>query len=505
MGTQSALEVERKYDFPPGVDLPDVAGVAGIAQVRALDDEELDATYYDTPDLRLARAGTTLRRRTGGRDAGWHLKLQVGGDAREEVAHPAQGGSTTVPAELRALVRAQVRGGRVAPVVRLRTHRAVRQLLDDDGRVLAELADDRVTGELLDDAGGTTVWREIEIELVAGGEALLDVVGERLRATGAVPAGWPSKLARTLGDRLPGLSPPPLPARPTAGDVVLRHLRDQVSELVSRDAGVRRDAPDAVHKMRVATRRLRSALKTCRPVLDRGVTDPVRDELTQLASVLGEARDAEVLRDRLRTAVAALPPELVLGPARHRIDDELLGRHREAHGRVVAELDGARYLALLDSLDRLLDAPPWRPRAQRLAGKELRHLVRRTWRTLQEAAAAAAAASTAEQRAQLLHGVRKTAKQVRYAAEAAAEVLGQDVRELGERVEAVQVALGEYQDSILARTLLGELGAGAQLAGENGFTFGLLYGLESARAERAEATYDQLWQVLAHERSRWLR
>lgn len=515
----SALETERSYDVAPGLVLPELAGVGGVAQVRALEDERLDATYYDTADLRLARSGITLRRRTGGRDGGWHLKLPVGGDSREEISLAADplpvgplpvgplpvDGDPAVPAELHALVRARVRDAELVPVVRLHTQRAVRQLLDEDGGVLAELADDDVTAEVFGEIVDLQVWRELEIELVAGGEELLDAVATGLQDIGAVPVGWPSKLARVLGSRLSDSLSSAAGTRRTAGDAVLQHLREQVEELVSRDPGVRRDAPDAVHKMRVATRRLRSALKTCRPLLDRTVTDPVREELAFLAGVLGGARDAEVLRDRLRAHVAALPVELVLGPVTARIDSELVGRHVEAHGAVVAELDGPRYLALLDALTRLVEAPPWTARASRPARKQLRCLVRRTWRHLESAVAAADEAPTGEQRDELLHEARKIAKQVRYAAEAASDVLGADARRFAARVAAVQEALGEHQDSAVARDRLRELGAVAYLAGENGFTFGLLHGLERGRAREAEDSFVALWPALAGKHSRWLR
>lgn len=505
MADPPTLEVERTYDLEPRTAVPDLLDVDGVAQVRLLPVEELDATYYDTPALRLAAARITLRRRTGGRDAGWHLKLPVGGDTREELRRPLRGRGVTVPAELRGLVRARAREARLVPVARLQTRRTVHQLLDSDGRVLAEVADDDVTGQVLLDPESTTTWREVEVELVDGATALLEAVGERLQAAGAVPAAGPSKLARVLGSRVPAGSVPPLPRRPTAADAVLQHLHEQVNELLSRDPGSRRDLPDALHKMRVATRRLRSALKTCRPVLDRTATDPIRDELRHLAGILGAARDAEVLRERLRATVADLPPELVLGPVAQRIDDELGAEHRAAHRSVVAELDGARYAALLDALDRLLADPPWRDAAQRPARKQLQRLVRRAWRRLQDAATAADAAPDPEQRAALLHEVRKSAKQVRYATEAATLVLGQEAKSFARRVETVQETLGEHQDSRVARERLHELGVRAHLAGENGFTFGLLHGLESGRAERAQAAYDQLWAALSSKHPSWLR
>jgi hypothetical protein len=69
----------------------------------------------------------------------------------------------------------------------------------------------------------------------------------------------------------------------------------------------------------------------------------------------------------------------------------------------------------------------------------------------------------------------------------------------------VQEALGEHQDSVVARARLRELGVLAHLASENGFTFGLLYGLEAGRADRTEEAFDELWPALAGKHSRWLR
>ena len=505
MAVRTWIEVERTYELAPSAAAPDLVGVAGVVEVRQLEDEHLDATYYDTADLRLARARTTLRRRRGGRDAGWHLKLPVSRDTREEVTLPF-GRSATVPAELAALVRSRTRAAPLLPVVRLRSQRVVRQLLDGDGRVLAELADDRVTGEVLGKPRQTTVWRELEVELVAGDEALLDALGSQLQSAGAIVAARPSKLARTLGSRLPDTVAAPLPRRPTAADAVLRHLREQVTELTARDPSARRDLPDAVHRMRVASRRLRSALQTYGPLLDPVTTDPLRAELKQLAAVLGGARDAEVLRDHLTAEVAGLPPELVLGPVAQRITDELGRQHREAHTRLVEELNGPRYLALLDALDQLLTDPPWTGRAQRPAGQELRRLVRRTVDRLEQAADAADGAPIGQQRDDLLHEVRKTAKQVRYAAESTIEVLGKPAAAFAGMVERVQEVLGEFQDSIEIGERLRELAVHAHLAGENAFTFGLLQGLEQGRAARAQAAYPQTWKAVSRKRARrWLR
>jgi CHAD domain-containing protein len=258
--------------------------------------------------------------------------------------------------------------------------------------------------------------------------------------------------------------------------------------------------------MRVATRRLRSALKTFRPLVDREAADRVRAELSHLAEVLGHARDAEVLHERLMAAVGALPPELVLGPVARRVDRELTARYRAAHKAVVAELDGPRYRALLDDLDRLLVEPPFTELAARPARPELRRLVRRVWMRLDAAVTAADEAPTPEQREHLLHEVRKISKQVRYAGEGTAPVLGKDARRLAASAEAVQEVLGEHQDSVVTREALRELGVTAQGAGENGFTFGLLHGLEAGRADAADSRFAATWAEASRPKVlKWLR
>lgn len=491
MAVTGHVEVERTWELAPGARLPDLSTLPGVAEVEPLDDEQLDARYFDTSDLRLARARTTLRRRTGGRDAGWHLKLPLADGVREELQVPLPDGRATAPPRpLTSLVRSRTRGARLARVVRIRTHRRVLRLLDVDRRVLAEVADDTVTGDLLLEPARTVVWREVEVELVDGDVALLDAVGPLLQQAGAVPAARPSKLARTLGSRL--LRDTAGPADQTAGAALVSHLAAQVGELVARDPDVRRDRPDAVHKMRVATRRLRSALTSFGPLLDRSVTDPLREELKHLAAVLGEARDAEVLRARLAAGLAELPSELVPDGVAQRIDEGLEQRYRAAHARVVAELDGRRYGALLDDLDRLLTAPPVSDRAGGSADDELRRLVRRSWRRLAAAVERAEQAAGAE-REELLHDARKQAKRVRYAAEAAAPVLGRRATGLAGRAEQVQEVLGAHQDSVVARQELLDLAAGSD-RGEDGFVLGLLHARQQAAGHDAVDELRGVWR-----------
>jgi CYTH domain-containing protein len=210
-GPDSSLEIERKYAVGAGFVLPDLSAVPGVAAVTGPRTYQLTAVYHDTPGQRLAAARITLRRRTGGTDAGWHLKLPLGAGTRREVHAPLGPGTEGVPAELAGLVAEQTGGEPLRPIARLQTTRTVRHLLDSAGQVLAEVADDEVTGSLPDqsrrrtngpgdpDAWPTAIaWREVEIELARGPAGLLDDAGRVLLAAGARPSPAASKLSLLL-------------------------------------------------------------------------------------------------------------------------------------------------------------------------------------------------------------------------------------------------------------------------------------------------------------------
>ena len=147
----TAQEIERKYEAGPAVTLPGLSGVQGVAQETDLPSEDLSAEYYDTDDLRLIRAGVTLRRRRGGHDAGWHLKLPAGADTRQEIRLPLGRAGRRVPAELATLVRGWTRGAALGPVAQIGTIRQRRALLDGSGASLAEVAIDEVSAQSMGD------------------------------------------------------------------------------------------------------------------------------------------------------------------------------------------------------------------------------------------------------------------------------------------------------------------------------------------------------------------
>ena len=213
---ESSLEIERKYAVDPGFVLPDLSVVPGVAGVTGPETYHLTAIYLDTPALDLAAAHVTLRRRSGGTDDGWHLKMQAGAGARREVHAPLGPGTEPVPAELAGLVADWTRGQPLRPIARLQTTRTVRRLTDATGQMLAEVADDEVTGSLPARESGTTnrpagpaawqaavAWREVEIELGSGPARLLDEAGRALLAAGARPSPAASKLALLLSAARP--------------------------------------------------------------------------------------------------------------------------------------------------------------------------------------------------------------------------------------------------------------------------------------------------------------
>lgn len=492
-----ATEIERKLDVEEGFALPDLAapgpGVPDGARVVPAAAADLEATYFDSSDLRLLRQAITLRRRTGGSDAGWHLKRPRSDGEREEIRLPPGRSARTVPVALRRQVAVHLRGTALEPVVWLSTLRRAHHVLGPDGTVLAEIADDTVTAERPGQPARS--WREVEVELLGGDQELLARLVARLVAAGARPSSSRSKLGRAFGDP-PRAARPSRPAglgRRSAGGVILGYLGTHVEALVRYDPLVRVDAEDSVHRMRVACRRLRSALATYRALFDPDRVDALRGELRHLGDVLGAARDTEVIRDYVLALVAAEPAALVHGPVRRRITTELRERARTGRAAALAELDSGRYFALLDALDAFLADPGPTPAAGERAVAVLPGLVRRSHRRTARSVRAAARTLGPAEREPALHQVRKAAKRARYAAEAAEPALGAPAARLAARLEAVQSVLGTHQDGVVVRDVLLVLAARAHGAGESTFTYGRLHALLQQRAERTEEALAAAW------------
>ncbi|HEX2355722.1 MAG TPA: CYTH and CHAD domain-containing protein [Micromonosporaceae bacterium] len=507
------LEEERKYEVDNRFSLPELTGCLPQGG-RVLDrpPATLTATYFDTPDLRLARAGASLRFRRGDAEP-WTVKLPAAAPGvRHEISRPGAMGAP--PGDLVALVTAYSRGAPLTPTVVMRTVRRAYELRDGDDAVLAELADDTVS--VLDGRRVTAKFREIEVELKTGGRKLLDRVERELRGAGAVAGAFTPKHVRALGSAAaepPDLpAPEPPPSRPSAADVVTAAIRRDIARLLGHDALVRLRAPvgeddTAVHQMRVGCRRLRSDLRTFGPLVDPDWSRQLRGEVGWLADLLGAARDAEVLRARLRRTASSDPLSPPDDAAVARIDADLAARHEDAMVELDGALRGDRYLKLVDALVGAARAPKLTSTAQGRARDVLPRLVSRPWRKFAYGdsgvdGAADLDALAADER---WHAVRIRGKRARYAVEAVAPVIGGPAEELSRALGAVQDLLGEHQDAATAATTWLSVARADPDDHALAVTAGRLYERERAAIRAIRAAFPEIWRAASRRKlTAWL-
>lgn len=504
------LEEERKYEVDQEFAVPELAGcVPDGGRVLDLAPVTLTATYYDTGDLRLARSGVSLRFRRGD-ERPWTVKLPADAPGtRHEISRSGKPGRP--PVELVALVTAYSRGAPLAPAAVVRTVRLAYELRDADGGVLAELADDRVS--VLDGDRVRWSFREVEVERKGGTAKLLDKVEARLRGAGAVAGGFTPKHVRALGEAAagePDLPPPaPLGDAPSAGDVVTQALRRDIARILAHDALVRLRAPvgdddTAVHQMRVGLRRLRSDLRTFGTLLDKRWAKRLRGELSWLATALGAARDAEVLRERLRHTAAADPVAPLDGAAVAAIDAKLAERHEATLAALDEALADERYPALLESLVKAARVPRLTKAARAPARDVLPRLVAEPWRRLAFGADGVDGAADLDPGSpdERWHAVRIEGKRARYAVEAVAGVVGGRARKLGRRLAGVQELLGEHQDAATAAQAWHDIAAEDPALG---VTAGRLIERERASIRGVRGAFPKTWRRAAKRRRvEWL-
>ncbi len=489
------LEREAKLQVPAGFRLPDLGG--GGLEAVAQPVERLITTYVDTPDLRIARWGSSLRHRKG---EGWTVKLPAtgeGGSLLARTEHVFEGEDPRkLPVAAADLVRAFVRGAELAPIARLQTKRSGVELRDELGRPVARVTDDEVS--VMDGRRVGARFREVEVELESGAPAeVAETLVARLREAGAGSVENVSKLRRALGpvvDEGPDVVIDELDGDVTVVRVVRRALAASAVRLLVHDPGVRvGDDPEDVHQARVGTRRLRSDLRTFRDVVDPAWAQPLRDELRWLASALGAVRDAEVLRDRLRGRASRLPE------AERSEADELIegleGRRVEARDALLASMREPRYVELLDAVVEAAHDPRVMDEVASAPAREvLGPVLERPWKHLETAIEGLGSDASDEE----LHAARIRAKRVRYAAEAVAPVFGKTARRFAEAAGHLQDVLGEHQDAVVAGGWLrgSRTGAHAFVAGE-------LAALEVEAARAARAAWRPAWKALSRKRLRF--
>jgi CHAD domain-containing protein len=496
--TETNVEREAKLVAPPGLAIPDLNGAVPGATARVLPVERLDATYYDTADLRLARSGITVRHRDGESGPPWTVKLpedERGSNlVRREVRF--EGPVDQVPNAAADLVLASTRALALEPVASLTTVRRPVEIRGADGKLLAEVVDDTVS--VSHNQNPTGWFREVEVELHAGGgegDRVLQAAVSRLIAAGCEAEPPLPKLVRALGrpaTRPADVVVPPLPLKATVVDLVRQATARAVSQIIHHDPGARLgDDPEDVHKLRVATRRLRSDLHSFGAVLVPARTEMLRSELSWLGGVVGAVRDTDVLSARLATRLDELPEGEAESVGAHRLLALLARQAGDARTAMLGALRDARYLHLLDALVDLTAAPPFRKAAPKLTPRTSQRMaskvVQKPWRRVADAVEALGPHPSDAQ----LHEVRILAKRARYAAEAAAPLLRPAATRFAAAVADLQTVLGDHQDTVLAEAWFRNAVVGHPEADR---TARQLIALEQERRSALRAQWPAVWR-----------
>jgi CHAD domain-containing protein len=442
MGRNSTLEREIKMEAPLALALPDLRPLAG-GTVR-LPEERLVTRYFDTGDRRLWRQGMTLRHRKArdGDEGIWTLKLPHAspGPALERTEVTWPGPSHEFPSDTKDLLRGIVRREPLGQLTTLETTRQRLVLRDDKDHELAEIDDDVVVV-----AGGPrdgAKFRQVELEFRDSKWESGEVIHQLQKAGAHVEND--TKLEKAIDLPRPSADQP-VGKGATMADVLRSSLRAGLERLLAHDWQLRlawpNPAVEDVHQARVATRRLRSDLKTFGVILDPVWREHLRSELKWLGAILGELRDLDVLAEGLSDAPIAVRQRLAV----QRVD---------AGRRLADVMSGERYVNLVDRLhagsDRLPLAAGVGREAQRPAAEILPSLVAARWRAVRRQVRRAGNDPSPRQ----LHQIRIKSKQLRYAAEAAAPVIGKAATRTASAAEDVQTVLGEHHDAVAAEAWL---------------------------------------------------
>jgi CHAD domain-containing protein len=278
----------------------------------------------------------------------------------------------------------------------------------------------------------------------------------------------------------------PKRSQENGAELVRAHLSAQRSELLENEEGTRlgRD-PEYLHRMRVATRRARAALRTAEGADEPEQVASLRIELAWLGGVLGSVRDLDVFTDRLRAESETLEREdrSALKP----VFSALAAERRRARGAVTRALKSKRYQLLLDELGRVVEA--WPSRNVRL---DLDRRARRDFTRLARSMAALNGEPTDDQ----IHRVRILGKRARYAAELAAPSPSKAAAEFIKRAKSFQDVTGEHQDAVVAEAKLRALASSAD--GPASLAVGRLIERERERRKGARSQLPEAWKKLEH-------
>jgi CHAD domain-containing protein len=467
---ENKLEVDPDWAMPQVVDLVPEGGRLDL-QVR-----KLDNTYFDTPGAGLRLFGITLRRRVGGSETGWQLKVPSG-TARTELQSDSF--AKTPPPEVAEGVEGLLAGESLVPVATILTTRTAYRLFNPEGELVLEIADDQVQSGPPDSESMLHSWREIEVELgPAGKKKDLKRATKLLQDAGASPSTTRNKLDRALGATLPDGQAATVQSE-TVGELVAAYVAAQCEVLASNDVGMRTGEP-AVHKTRVAARRLRSTLRIFGDVFEAAPAEELNNELKRYADVLGPVRDRDILSSRLAKQIADLPPEQVRGPIEAKITKTLDAEREDALRQLDEALRSQRYKHLIQLLRGWRAAPPLTDAASEDGADAVKYVEKARKK-------AGKRLKKADDDIEQLHRARKAFKRARYAAELA-KPADSEMKAVARKAEDMQTLLGEHQDAVVTANFLTTISADGEVEAGSGFTYGILLANELNRAANIRAS-----------------
>ena len=471
---------------------PSAAGVDIVPATAS----ELSDVYYDTQDWRLYRAGYALRvRNTDGQSAEATMKALVPAEGglrrRREISEPIESVETlkVIPGPVGERVRRLAGTADLRPLFEVHTHRhtyALRtgtpssgEIVEDtsgnirqqnseqDAIVVAEIALDE--SEIFANGGASTHLSRVEVE-VGSDVAIHDGVGDfvevlrealNLRPTRTSKFRTGLSVAGLNPEVDPDLGPTEIDATLSAGEVAFAILRRHFAAMLAHEPGVRLgEDPEELHDMRVATRRLRAALKLYSDVLPKRSERYERD-LRWVGGALGEVRDLDVHLQRLSEEASAN------GEVLEEIVALLRERRVEARRRMLEALDSNRYERLLASFSGTLrrgrSPTPTAPVLEAAPDllRDRYKKVRKRANTLRE-----------DSPPEHFHELRKKGKRLRYALEPLQEIYGKPAQKMVKLLKEIQDDLGDHQDLIVAAGLMEELGVAGDRPPQAVFSMG---------------------------------
>ncbi len=418
-------EYETKFHIPPKFIIPEHLGVPLSPRV-------FTSTYYDSVHQRMGQLGLTLRRRVERGQGVWQLKIPSG---HHRIELEVESGSRQIPSQFLDLLIAFFRTTEPVPIGKLRTWRTGVSIWKAH-KLVAEVTLDSVA--LIHNNKIVGRFQEIELETKEGDAKEIPSFEKALEKAGARKKPLQPKIFQALKLSYP-LAPPHLGTSTPLHEHIQGNLSGCLRQILLNDPGTRlgRDN-EALHQMRVGTRRMRALLRTSRPFLSSEWTHATRREVRWIGSLLGRVRDCDVLLENIQLHFPELPQ------SNPRAFDWVLSTLKDqrsvARAHLLKGLRSDRYLQLLNHLEESLPRLTLVPSSFTLIDVT-RKSIQKLLTTINKTGGSS--------RSDELHRIRILLKRTRYAVEIALPFLGKPGKSYLQQAKRSQEFLGNYQDAIV--------------------------------------------------------